>query len=158
MLVACLAGLATGLVGGFFKILLPFIFLLAGVAVAGTISNAVGPALPEVLGDDHSQTAVVFLVVLAALQAAGFMLSGILSLAMMAASAAVSATPMGALFNRAGGAVAGLLYGCVFVSVFLIALQQIPVESVAEAIGDSSFAHRPIGWVDKYAPSIEISQ
>ena len=157
MVVACLGGLAMGLAGGFLKIMLPFLFLLAGVGLAGTVSMAVGPALPEFLGGERSQTAVTFLVVLAALQVVGFVVSGLMSLGIAAASAALSATPMGDLVNRSGGAVAGLVYGCVLLSVFLVALQQVPVESVSDAIGESSYAHRAIGWVDAYAPSIEIS-
>ena len=158
MLAACLGGLAFGLVGGFLKIVIPFLFLLAGVGLAGTVSMAVGPALPEFLDGEHSQTAVVFLVALAALQVVGLVVAGLMSLGVAAASAAVSVTPMGSLLNRSGGAAAGLVYGCVLLSVFLIALQQIPVASVSDAIGESSFAHRAIGWVDAYAPSIEISR
>ena len=158
MLVACLGGLAVGMLGGFLKIMLPFLFLLVGVGLAGTVSEAIAPSLPEFVGGEHTRMAIVFLVVFAALQAAGAMFSALAGLAITAASTAVSAAPTAALINRCGGAGAGLIYGCVFLSVSLIALQQVPVDSVAQAIGESSFAHWPIGWVDKYSPSIEISR
>ena len=157
MLIACLGGLAFGLLGGFLKLMIPFLFLLAGVGLAGTVSMAVGPSLPELLGEEHSREAIVFLVVFAALLAVGGVVSSIMSLGIAAATTAISVAPVGALLNRAGGAVAGLIYGCILLSVLLIALQQIPIPSVYDAVGDSSFAHRPIGWVDRYAPSIEIS-
>ena len=157
MLAACLGGLAFGLLGGFIKIMLPFLLLICGVVLAGTAASAFGPVLPEFLGGEHSRTAVVFLLVLAVLQVLGLMVFGLFSLAMTAATTAVSATPTGALLNRSGGAIAGLIYGCVLLSVFLIALQQIPVAPIADAMSESSFAHGPINWVDRYAPSIGIS-
>ncbi len=157
MLIACLGGLAFGLLGGFLKLMVPFLFLLAGVGLAGTVSMAVGPSLPELLGEEYAREAIVFLVVFAALLAVGGVVTSLVGLGIAAATTAISVAPVGALLNRAGGAVAGLIYGCVVLSILLIVLQQIPVPSVAEAIGESSFAHRPIGWVDKYAPSIEIS-
>ena len=157
ILVASLGGLALGLLGGFLKLLIPFLFLLAGVGVAGTVSMAVGPSLPEFLGNEHARVAIVFLVGFAALQAVGRVVAALMSIGIAAATTAVSAAPVGALLNRAGGAMAGLIYGCVLVSVLLIALQQIPVSSVSDAIRESSFAHRPIGWVDRYVAAIEIA-
>ena len=157
MVVACLGGLAFGLLGGFLKIVIPLLFLLCGIALAGGVSAGVGAALPDLLGGERSQIAIVFLLALAGLLVVGMAVAGLVSLGVTAASAAVSATPMGAMLNRAGGAVAGLVYGCVLLSVFLIALQQVPVASVSDAIGESSLAHGPIGWVDKYTPAIEIS-
>ena len=42
-------------------------------------------------------------------------------------------------------------------SVILIALQQLAVGSVGEAIDGSSFASGPISWIDRYVASIELS-
>ena len=158
MLVACLGGLTVGLFVGFLRIMFPFLFLLAGVGLAGMVSEGTALALPEFLGAEYSRMAIVFLVVFAALQAIGAMVSALMSLVMTAASTAVSAAPTGALLNRIGGAAAGLIYGCVFLSVILIALQQIPVDYIASAMEESSFAHGLIGWVDEYSHSIEISR
>lgn len=146
-----------GLLGGFIKTMIPFLLLVCGVGLAGTVAFALGPSLPEFLTEEESRMALVFLVVLTVLQLLGLMLSSLTSVATTAATTVVSATPTGALLNRGGGALAGLVYGCVFLSVFLIALQQIPVTAIADAIGEASFANRPIGWVDRYAPTVEIS-
>ena len=149
MLVACLGCLAFGLLSGFLKLMIPFLFLLGGVVLAGAASSAVAPSLPEFLGGEHARTAVVFLLALSVLVVVGVMVSGLASIAMTAATTAVHATPKGALLNRSGGAAAGLIYGCVLLSVVLIALQQIPVTFIADAMSESSFAHWPIGWVDR---------
>lgn len=152
-----MGGLAVGLLAGFLKIMLPFLFLLAGVGLADAVSVSVGSSLPEFLGGEHSRIAIVFLVVFVILQAIGAMVSSLMRVAMTAASAAASAAPNVALLNRSAGAAAGLIYVWMFLSVFLIALQQIPVTAISEAIGESSFAHWPIGWADRFVASIEIS-
>ena len=157
MLVTCLGGLGFGLLSGFLKVVVPFVLLLVVVGLAGAASGAIGPSLPGALGGEHSQIAIAFLVVFVALQVMSMMVSFFVGVAMTAATAAVSVMPMGALLNRAGGALAGLFHGCILLSVLLIALQQIPVGSISVAIEESSFAHRPIDWVDKLAPSIELS-
>lgn len=157
MLITCFGGSAFGLLGGFLKLIIPFLFLLVGVGLAGWVSMAVGPSLPEVLGGEHTLTAIVFLVVFAALLSVGGVVASLASLAMAAATTAVSVAPLGSLLNRAGGAMAGLIYGCVLLSVVLIALQQIPIPSVYDAIDESSFAHRPISWVDRFVAAIEIA-
>ena len=157
MLAACLGGLGFGLLSGFLKMLAPIVLLAIGIWLSSAVSSAIGPRLPEFLNGEPSQTAIVFLLVFVALFAVSVKVSFLLGLAMTAATTAVSVTPMGALLNRAGGAVAGLIYGCVLLSVCLIALQQIPVDAVASAIGESSFARSPMAWVDRFIPSIELA-
>ncbi len=157
MLAACLSGMSVGLLAGFLKIWLPLLFLLAGTGFAGALATAFGPSLLGFLDSENTQLAAAFLVVFAAMQVMGAVVHTLMSYPLTVASAMVSLVPMGALLNRAGGILAGLLYGCVFLSVILIALQQVPVDSIAEGMDESSYAHRPIGWVDRYVASIEIA-
>ena len=156
-LVTWVVGAAVGLVSGFIRIWILFAFLLAGVGFAGGFAFAIGPSLSRVLETEGAQLAAAFLVVFALMQLLGAFITYLLRHLLSIASALVSVMPMGFLLNRGGGLVAGLVYGCVFVSVILIALQQWPADTVARGIEETSFAHRPIGWVDHYVSSIEIS-
>ena len=72
-------------------------------------------------------------------------------------SALMSLFPIGALFNRFGGLLAGLIIGCAFLSIVLMGLQQYPVNAVGRAIGEASFAAKPVGWVDQYVATLEFA-
>lgn len=156
-LIAWAAGAAIGLFSGFIKIWIPFAFLLAGVGIAGSLAFAFGPSFSGVLGTEEAQLTAVFLVVFILMQLLGAAIAYLTRHFMSIASTFVSLVPMGALLNRGGGLLAGLVYGCVFISVIFIALQQWPVDPVAKGVQESSIAQRPIAWVDRYVASIEIS-
>ena len=147
-----------GLFAGFIKISVTFAFLLAGVGFAGGLANVIGPSFSGFLGSESSQTAAAFLVVFAAMQVLGAIVAALLRKPVSIASGLSALFPMGFLFNRGGGVMAGVLFGWISVSVFLISLQHWPVDAVGRGINESSIARGPIGWVDRYAASIEISQ
>ena len=150
-------GAAIGLFYGFIRMWVPFAFLIAGVGLAGALAFAFGPSLSGVLETEGSQLKAAFFAVFVIAQLLGAFIAYTMRHLMVIASALVSVFPMGALLNRGGGVVAGPLYGCIFVSVILIGLHQWPVDTVTRGVQESSFAHMPIGWVDRYVASIEIS-
>ena len=156
-LVALVAGAAVGFAAGFIRIMIPFVFVVSGVGLADALAFAFGPALFRFMETDDGQTAAAFLAVFAVLQLLGGMIAYLVRRPMSILSSLVSVFPMGLFFNKGGGLAGGVFASCVFVSVILIALQQLPVEGVGEAIGESSFAHGPIGWVDRFVATIEIA-
>ena len=156
-LMAWVVGAAIGLFFGFIRIWVPFAFLIAGVGFAGALAFAFGPSLSGVLETKGAQLTAAFFAVFAITQLLGAFMAYTTRHLMSIASALVSVFPMGALLNRGGGFVAGTVYGCIFVSVIFIGLYQWPVETVTRGVQESSFAQRPIGWVDRYVASIEIS-
>ena len=155
-MVAWVSGAAVGFGSGFIKIMIPFVFVASGVGFAGGLAFALGPTLFRFMETEDGQTAAAFLAVFAALQLLGCLIAYLLRHPMSIFSSLVSVFPMGSLFNRAGGLAGGVFAACVFVSVILIALQQLPVEGVGSAKEESSFAYVPIGWVDRLVAAIEI--
>ena len=156
-LVAWVAGASVGFAAGFIKIMIPFVFVVSGVGFAGALAFAFGPSLLRFMETGDGQTAAAFLVVFVALQLLGCLLAHLVRRPMSIFSSLVSVFPVVSLINKAGGLAGGVFAACVFVSVILIALQQLPVEGVGRAIEDSSFASGPIGWVDRFVAAIEIA-
>lgn len=156
-LVVWVAGALMGFAAGFIRIMIPFMFVASGVGFAGALTFALGPSLFRYMETEDGQTAAAFLAVFAALQLLGGLIAYLVRRPMSIFSSLVSVFPMGSLFNKGGGLAGGIFAACVFVSVILIALQQLPVEGVGRAIEESSFAHGPIGWVDRFVAAIEIA-
>ena len=156
-LVAWVAGASVGFAAGFVKIMIPFVFVASGVGFAGALAFAFGPSLFRFMETEDGQTAAAFLAVFAALQLLGGLIAYLLRHPVSIFSSLVSVFPMVSLFNKGGGLAGGVIAACVFASVILIALQQLPLEGVGRAIEESSFAHVPIGWVDQFVAAIEIA-
>ncbi len=152
-----MSGAVVGLATGLMKIWVPFAFLMAGIGFAVGLGELAGSGVFGFIEGDARQELAGFFLVFAATLAVG----AVISLAMFGllgvASSLMSLFPMGGLVNRAGGLALGTLSGLILVSVILIGLQQYPVASVGSAIAESSMASAPIGWVDRYVASIEIS-
>ena len=156
-LVAWVAGAAFGFATGFIRIMIPFVFVVSGVGLAGALAIAFGPVFLGSLDTESPQTAAVFLIVFALLQLVGGLIAYMVRHPMSILSAMVSVFPLGSLFNRGGGLAGGVFAACILVSTVLIGLQQLPVDWVGEGIRDSSFAHRPVGWVDRFVGAVEVS-
>ena len=157
-LLAWVAGAVIGLLAGFIRIWLPFLFLVAGTGFAGAMAIVIGPGLFGFIDRESAQTAASFLIVFAAIELVGVVIAHSFRHATTIASVWVSLYSMGSLLNRTTGMVAGALCGCILVSVIIVSVQQWPVESVGKGISESSLAAGPIAWVDRYVASIEISQ
>ncbi len=158
MLASLGTGVLMGVVAGLTRIWVPVAFLLVGVGLSGGIGDMIAPAFSLVSDSETGQTAAGFLLVFMVIMLAGAFITLALLVPLTVLSTLVPLIPMGSLINRAGGALLGLLLGVVFISVVLIGLQQIPVEAVGRALGESAFASGPIGWVDRFVASIEISK
>ena len=156
-LVAWVAGATVGLGSGFIRIMIPFVFVASGVGFASFLAFAFGPSLFRFMETEDGQTAAAFLAVFAAIQLVGGFIAYLVRHPMSIFSSLVSIFPTGSLFNKSVGLVGGVFVACVFVSVIFIALQQLTVEGVGRAIEESSFAHVPIGWVDRFVAAIEIA-
>lgn len=157
LVIALGSGAFWGVGYGFIRIALAFLILMAGVGIAGTVSFAIGPSFPWFGESESEQTAAAFLLAFALAMVAGAFVNFLMRIPMTIATAMVSLMPVVNLLNRGGGLIAGALFGWVMLSVVLIALQQLTVDSVGEAIDGSSFASGPISWIDRYVASIELS-
>ena len=151
------SGLAVGLFAGLMRVWLPLLFLMVGMGFGGALGEVIGPAFSPFIDSERGQTAAAFLVVFAAMMLFGAFITLAAFGPLTIASSLVSVIPMGATINKAGGVLLGLLFTGTFLAVVLIGLQQIPVKSVSRAIDESSIASAPLGWVDRYVASIEIS-
>ena len=156
-LIAWGSGAVMGLVGGLMRMWLPVLFLLAGMGFAGGLADPVGSSLFAFIDTEAGQTVAGFFLVFVPILAAGGFITLILFAPLSIMSRLMGVFPLGSTFNRYGGVLLGTLFGCVFLSIFLIGLHQYPVESVAEAIDDSSFAASVIGLVDQYVAALEFS-
>ncbi len=146
-----------GLVVGFMRVWVPFAFLLAGMGFGGALGIVLGPVIFRFVETEDTQTALAFFLVFFLVLLLGGVVTYAIRGPLTLASALTFVSPLGALLNRAGGLLAGALFSCILLSVILIALQQIPVVAVAKSVQNSSFASWPIGVVDRYVASIEVS-
>ena len=156
-LIALGSGAVWGVAYGFIRVGMAFGLLVAGTGIAGTVAVAVGPYL-TIFGNTVSErTAAGFLLSFAFLMVAGAMVNFLIKVPLTLATGMVSVMPVANSLNRGGGLIAGVLFGCVLVSVTLIGLQQLQFGPVGKSIDEASFASAPIGWVDRFVASIEIS-
>ena len=135
----------------------PLAFLLAGMGFAGGLGPLIGQGVFGFIETESGQTVAGFFLVFGVILLLGAVITRAAWRPLGVMSVLMSAFPMGALFNRFGGLLAGTIIGCAFLSIVLMGLQQYPVNAVGRAIGDSSFAARPIGWVDRYVATLEFS-
>ncbi len=149
---AALWGLRSGLI----LMWLPLSFLFAGMGVAGGLGYIIGSAILGFIDTESGQAAAGYFLILAAFLLLGAIVTRSISGPLKIVSLLWTLFPTGALINRAGGIVSGALFGCVLLSVIFIGLQYWPVSAIDRAIGESSFAQNPIGWVDRYMILPEI--
>ena len=135
----------------------PLAFLLAGMGFAGGLGPLIGPGLFGFIDGESGQTVAGFFLILGGIMLLGAGVAYWIRGPLAVMSALMSLFPIGALFNRFGGLLSGTLFGCVFLSLVLMGLQQYPVNAVGRAIGESSFAAKPVGWVDRYVATLELS-
>ena len=157
-MVAWVTGAAAGFAAGFVRTMIPFVFVVAGVGLAGTLAVDYGSVVFGFLDTEGSRTAALFLMVFMALQLVGSLISYLVRNPMSIVSTLVSMVPVGLPFNKGAGLAAGIVAAGIFVSVILIGLQQLPIERVGEGIRDSAIAREPMGWVDRVVAPIEISK
>ena len=146
-----------GLVAGFMRVWVPLTFLLVGMGFAGGLAPLIGPGIFGFIDSESSQTVVGFFLVFGVFMLLGAVITRVLWGPLTVMSTLMELFPIGALFNRLGGLLVGTLFGCVFLSLVLMGLQQYPVNAVGRAMGESSFAVKPIGWVDRYVATLEFS-
>ena len=156
-LIAVISGAAWGLGYGFIRIGFACGFLIAAMGLAGTAAFAIGPSLLWLRDSESERTAAAFLVVFVLLLVIGAIVNFLIKIPLTMVTALVSVVPIVNKLNRGGGLIAGLLFGWVLVSVALIGLQQLPVPAVGRGIEQATFASGPIGLVDRFVATIDLS-
>ena len=147
----------TGFAAGFMRVWVLLVFLLAGMGFAGGLAPDIGPAAFGFIEKESSQTVAGFFLIFGLMLLMGAVITRLIRRPLSAMSGAMTILPAGMLFNRFGGLLAGLIFGCAFLAIILMGLQQYPVNAVGRAVSDSSFAAKPIGWVDNYVATLEFS-
>ena len=156
-LIAVISGAAWGLGYGFIRIGFACGILIAAMGLAGTAAFAIGPSLSWVRDSESERSAAAFLVVFVLLMVVGAMVNFLIKIPLTMVTALVSVVPIVNKLNRGGGLIAGLLFGWILVSVALIGLQQLPVAAVGKGIEQATFASGPIGLVDRFVATIDLS-
>ena len=156
-LIAVGSGAAWGLGYGFIRVGFSLGLLIAAMGLASSAALAIGPSLSWLRDSDSERSAAAFVAVFVPLMAAGALINFLIRIPLTMATALISMVPIANKVNRAGGLIAGLLFGWVLVSVALIGLQQLPVSPVGKGLDQATFASGPIGWVDRYVAAVEIT-
>ena len=147
-----------GLVGGFTRMWLPLLFLLAAVGSAGALACPIGSSVFSFVDSESARMVSAFVLVFVPIIFLGGFITFTLLGALSALSLATAVIPFGGTANRFGGVLLGALSGWIFLSIVLIGLYQFRVESVAGSVDDSSFAGNAMSLVDKYVAGLEFSR
>lgn len=151
------SGALLGYSAGMLRVSLPFMFVVSGITMAGALGLVIGPLVFFFVEDAARQDAAGFFLVLAAMLLLGLLVTlpmwGLLS----TATPLMAVFPMGRQINRIGGLLLGAFAVLVLLAVVIIGLQQYPVVPVGQGLAESSFAAKPVRWLDHYIPAIEIS-
>ena len=121
-----------GYSAGLLQILVPFISLIAGLALSSRIGDSVGELFSVVTANENAQTVAGFILVFGALFIAG----GILS---FMARKALGIIPLCGFANSLAGMAVGLLIGFVLLSGVLTNVQRFPVRDYDKTIDESVF-------------------
>ena len=147
-----------GLKSGLMKTLIPFSFALFGLVVADSLGGLLGSSLPAIFGGGNGQALAGFFLVYAAMLVVGGALACTLRWVMSLLSTVTWALPLGIVANRGGGLLLGALTGCILLSSILFGFQRYPVAWVSDAVGESSLASAPVGWVDFYVTTASFPE
>ena len=119
-----------GYSAGLLQILVPFISLIAGLALSSRIGESVGELFSVVTDNENGQTVAGFVLVFGVLFIAG----GILS---FMARKVLGIIPLFGFANSLAGMAVGLLIGFVLLSGVLTNVQRFPVRDYDETIDES---------------------
>ena len=130
ILVVCGMTTLWGYSAGLLQILVPFISLIAGLALSSRIGESVGELFSVVTDNENAQTVAGFVLVFGVLFIAG----GILS---FMARKVLGIIPLFGFSNSLAGMAVGLLIGFVLLSGVLTNVQRFPVRDYDETIDES---------------------
>ena len=119
-----------GYSAGLLQILVPFISLIAGLALSSRIGDSVGELFSAFTGNENAQTVAGFILVFGVIFIAG----GILS---FMARKVLGIIPLFGFANSLAGMAVGLLIGFVLLSGVLTNVQRFPVRDYNETIDES---------------------
>ncbi|PKB71996.1 MAG: hypothetical protein BZY87_02545 [SAR202 cluster bacterium Io17-Chloro-G6] len=120
-----------GFSDGFLRLVVPFIIMLAGLALASRIGETVGNIFSVFTDNENAQAMAGFILILAG----AFVLGGILS---VMARNALRIIPFFGLADKAAGMVVGLLVGFVLLSGILTGLQRFPFRDLDKSVNESA--------------------
>ncbi|PKB78704.1 MAG: hypothetical protein BZY88_17085 [SAR202 cluster bacterium Io17-Chloro-G9] len=120
-----------GFSAGLIQMVVPFVALLASLALSSRIGDSVGNVFSSVTDNENAQTAAGFILIFVILFVAGgiigFLIRGVLGF-----------IPLFGLANRFAGMAAGILIGFVLLSGILTGLQKFPFEDSDKKIDESA--------------------
>lgn len=117
---------------GLFRMLVPLVVVVAGLALSSRISGSVGNLFSSFTANENIQTIAAFLVIFIAVFIAGAIVSFWLRMVLRF-------VPFFGIANGAAGAVVGLAVGFVLLSGMLTASQKFPVGNMETTIQESRF-------------------
>ncbi|MCH8989720.1 MAG: CvpA family protein [Chloroflexi bacterium] len=120
-----------GFSAGLLQIVVPFIALVAGLALSSRIGDSVGNIFSGVTGNENAQTVAGFILIFGVL----LVLGGIIS---FMARKVLGIIPLFGLANNLAGMAAGLLVGSLLLSGVLTGIQRFPLRDLDQTIDESA--------------------
>jgi uncharacterized membrane protein required for colicin V production len=120
-----------GFSAGLIQLVVPFVALLASLALASRIGDSVGNIFSSVTDNENAQTAAGFVLIFVIL----FVIGGIIGFTVRGVLGFI---PLFGLANRFAGMAIGLLIGFVLLSGILTGLQKFPFEESDKKIDESA--------------------
>ncbi len=120
-----------GFSAGLIQLIVPFVALLASLALASRIGDSVGNIFSSVTDSENAQTAAGFVLIFVIL----FVIGGIIGFMVRRVLGFI---PLFGLANRFAGIAVGLLIGFVLLSGILTGLQKFPFEDSDKKIDESA--------------------
>jgi hypothetical protein len=133
VLIVCVLTALYGYRMGLFRMLVPLVVVVAGLALASRISGPVGNLFSSFTSNENTQTIMAFFVIFVALFLAGAVISFWLRMVFRF-------IPFFGLANGLTGAVAGLALAFVMLSGIITAAQRFPVGNIDQTINESPSA------------------
>ena len=120
-----------GFSNGFLQVVVPFISLVIGLALASRIGDSVGNIFSVITDNENAQTVAGFILIFAAM----FVLGGIIS---FTARSVLRIIPFFGLADKLAGMAVGLLVGFLLLSGVLTGIQRFPFRDLDKTIDESA--------------------
>lgn len=133
VLIVCVLTVLYGFRMGLFRMLVPLVVVVAGLALSSRISGPVGNLFSSFTSNENTQTIMAFFVIFLALFLAGAVISFWLRMVFRF-------IPFFGLANGLTGAVVGLAVAFVLLSGIITAAQRFPVGNIDQTINESPSA------------------
>ncbi|MDA1128036.1 MAG: CvpA family protein [Chloroflexi bacterium] len=120
-----------GYADGFLKVVVPFIFMAVGLALASRIGDTVGNVFSVFTDNENAQAIGGVILIFAVAFVLGGMVSGI-------SRKVLGVIPFFGLADKLGGMVVGLMVGFLLLSGILTGIQKFPFRDLDKTVDDSA--------------------